>query len=113
MHNNILEENTMNETIKTMLEQINYQRTFMMLGTRKWAYSNDDNWIRFTVDYDNSCDAKCKSVRIWYNEGSDTYTVQGLTKTIIKEEHENVYCDQLLDIIEEVTGMYVTLNRRH
>ena len=47
---------------------------------------------------------------------NDTYTVEGWTirgvKATRKVEVSDVYCDNLMDVFENITGFYLTLNAR-
>lgn len=67
--------------------------------------------FRFTAKAKN----KANQVRVTL-EPSDTYKVEflrifGNTVTTCSE-HTMIYCDQLVDLFEQETGLYLTFNRR-
>jgi hypothetical protein len=81
------------ETRETMLAQIGDGNVYAISGGQfEGETVGDDPAIRLPV-------AHGYSVRVVYNQGSDTYTVQRLYtrlgKTTVKGEVADVYCDQL------------------
>jgi hypothetical protein len=84
------------DTREAMVAQIGGRSVYAISGGRVEADTvGDDPAIRLPV-------AHGYSVRVIYNQGSDTYTVQRLYtrlgKTTVKGEVADVYCDQLGEI---------------
>ena len=90
-----------------------------MLGTKKiWQYNNG-NTLQF--DYRASPASKYGNFcEITYVPGLDLYTVvfkhigtarSGFAVKVIKE-YDHVYADQLIDLFERTTGLYLTLAPR-
>ena len=85
----------------------------MTAMTGAWGFVGDDNSLTFRFK-------SCRQANICKIElnSMDTYTVtffkmnkKSLECPIVKE-FAMVYCDQLMDIFESVTGLYLTLSPR-
>lgn len=91
----------------------------MFLGSKRIYSANDGKTLLF--DYKPQYPSKQGNVcEITYNRGADLYHVKfmhmgtarsGFKKTVIKE-FDGIYADQLMDLFEGVTGLYLTLKPR-
>ena len=98
--------NEINETAKTIIQQLGGLTLLrLLLGTRKVLFN--DNGIRFDI---HGC-RKINHIKIEYNEGADLYDVKffrydKLSLRVIAE-YDDVYADQLCDMIESETGLFL------
>lgn len=77
------------------------------------AYNFVDHGDALSFKFNNVTDIKINYIKITYDEGEDLYNVElgyikGLNYKKVKEMTE-IYFDQLMDIFEAETGMYLTL----
>lgn len=86
-------------------------RLSVMVGAKNFTFSGDESFIAFKwVAKSPTC--KANYLKVVYNS-NDTYTmkflrVYGQKVTEIKE-YSDVYCDQLIELFENTTGLYLTL----
>lgn len=101
------------EVAQIILQQMGgNNRLVAMVGANSFTYGSID-YNGFTqpfVSFKFKMNPKMKSLRVIYEEGKDTYVMQFLGRTgkVIKE-FGDVYCDDLVDIFEETTGLYLRL----
>lgn len=101
------------EIAQIILQQMGgTNRLVAMVGANGFTYGSID-YNGFTqpfVLFKFKMNPKMKSLRVIYEEGKDTYVMQFLGRTgkVIKE-FGDVYCDDLMDIFEETTGLYLRL----
>lgn len=97
-----------NTIAKTILYQIGGNKFIVMTGSKNFLYG--DNYLLMTLSQNKSGANRLKITL----DPSDTYTMQFLKyrpfETEIVKEFSDVYCDQLQDIFEKVTGLYTTLS---
>jgi hypothetical protein len=77
------------------------------------AYNFIDHGNGLSFKFDNVTDKKINYCKVTYDEGEDLYNlefgfIRGLNYKKVKEM-EGIYFDQLIDIFEEETRMYLTL----
>lgn len=110
---------TPKEIAQTILAQLGGQRFIAMTGVSKLAYKDSTLYMRLPR---NASAANRLSITL---DPTDTYTMRffyqsggtlnkkTLAPTPIKEKDveviNDVYCDQLAEIFEHVTGMYTSL----
>lgn len=96
---------------KTILEQFGGARAMVMIGGKDLVASD----YSLTFKFGRGAKNKANRCRITL-EMDDTYTITffKIVKMEVKiiEEIEGVYFDQLMDIFEDRTGMFLTLNPR-
>lgn len=83
-----------------------------MVGANSFIYGPID-YKGFTqpfMAFKFKMNPKIKSLRVIYEEGKDTYVMQFLGRTgKVISEIDDVYCDDLIDIFEQTTGLYLRL----
>lgn len=96
-------------------------RLRMFLGSKRIYSANEGKTLLF--DYKPQYPSKQGNIcEITYNRGTDLYDIAfmqivktrglpGFKKTVIKA-FEGIYADQLMDLFERVTGLYLTLKPR-
>jgi len=99
----------MNETLKTLCQQIGMNKLAVMVGASHMVYSNEHNYIAFRFKMNKQYN-HCK---IQYNAGLDLYTMTfcKVAKFDIKNEKviEGLYADMLNTTFESVTGLATKL----
>ena len=83
-----------------------------MVGAKNFSCSvtEYDGFPQPSVIFQFAMSRKYKYCRVIYNQGADTYVFQLLNnKGEIKFELDNVYCDDLIPLFEEKTGLYLHL----
>ncbi len=100
--------NEINETAKTIIQQLGGLTLLrLLLGTRQVLFSN--NGVRFDI---HGC-AKINCVKIEYDAGMDLYQMKFFRVSAHKAslnlvaQYEEVYADQLCDMIESETGLFL------
>ena len=96
---------------QTILEQVGNQ-AFMMMGTKQLVAKNDRT-LRFNVRGTRKCnwiEIELTPLDV-YTVRFEKYSPSKYTHTTVHTD-EMVYCDQLHDIIESFTGLYLTLFAR-
>lgn len=90
----------MNQTITTMLEQMNLRptneplRLLTALGAKDMLFSDKDNFVQFSVKGDKGVN----KVKVSYNEGQDLYDIEFLNINMRREE--------MVKVIDTVTGIF-------
>jgi len=98
------------EITETILEQMGgIGRLIKFTAARNFI--DHGNGVSFK--FDNVTNIKINYFKVSYDEGEDLYIlefgyIKSLNYTKVKEM-DGIYFDQLLDIFEEETGMYLTL----
>jgi uncharacterized protein YwlG (UPF0340 family) len=100
--------NKINETAKTIIQQLGGLTLLrLLLGTRKVLF-NDKG-----IDFDIQGCAKINRVHIEYDAGMDLYKMKFFRVPASKAplnlvaQYEEVYADQLCDMIESETGLFL------
>ena len=98
----------MNEIVKTIIDQLGGAGLLrLMLGTRQLIFN--DHGIRFDI---HGC-SKINRVQIDYDAGMDLYKmkffhVSGRKASLnLIAEYDEVYADQLCDMIKSETGLFL------
>lgn len=99
------------EIVTNILNQLGGKRFTMITGANMFVAT--ENGVQFSVP-----SPKANKVKIELDV-NDTYTVQffllnkrtGECKLV--DETEGAYCDMLMDLFENATGLYCTLSPRH
>ncbi len=84
----------------------------IMVGASDFSYGTIDykGFVQSYGMFKFKMNTKLKYVRVIYDEGKDTYVMQFLGRTFkVHKEFEDVYCDELVRIFEETTGLYLKL----
>jgi hypothetical protein len=98
------------EIAETILEQLGGIGRLRMF-TAAYNFIDHDKGISFK--FDNVTKIKINYFKVVYDEGGDLYNlefgfIRGLNYKKVKEM-EGIYFDQLMDVFESETGMYLTL----
>jgi hypothetical protein len=98
----------MNEIAKTIVAQLGgFSLLKLLLGTRQLVFN--DRGIRFDIQ---GC-AKINNVQIDYDAGMDLYKMKFFHLSERKAslnlvaEYDDIYADQLCDMIESETGLFL------
>jgi len=109
------------EIHEIILQQLGGRRFTVMTGSKNFIFAKESEehpnpWLRMNLARNSS---KCNRLKIYYNTGLDTYTMEFYKQTISKKDFdvkithkevfENVYCDQLQEIFTQKTGLYTSL----
>jgi hypothetical protein len=107
-------EKEMKKAYEIIADQIGGARQVAMMTGCRILHDGENKLILNGL----KCRAKYNSVTIEYDEGADLYNmrfikfVSGKNPRIIREKKiDGVFCDQLIDIIEEETGLTIALKR--
>ena len=96
---------------KTISSQLGRQALFMMGAKNLMAITPKENEIGGLI-FKISGSKNCNWIRVSLN-GLDLYDVEFIkvwgSKRTVKHRAENVYCDMLHALIEEQTGLYLSL----
>lgn len=96
----------MSDIANTTFNQIGGRQAMVLIGGRASCMGDTLN-IQF-----KGC-RKSNVVKIEYSHGLDLYTMTfyKMAKYELKEvsKHEELYCDMLINIFEEETGLFLTL----
>lgn len=99
-----------NEIATTILSQLGGRGFLMLTGSK--IQTAAPNGITFKLPFNKS---KAGYFKVSLNDG-DTYDLEFFKvrkfKVFSTEKLTNIYCDQLQDIFEEKTGLFVTLRSR-
>lgn len=98
-----------------ILQQIGgHKRLVSFLGAKNFVYSESDKdgyWLSFRLPNRLSKDG-INYIKIELNIGLDVYEMEfgkvGKTSYKVVKKLDVVYCDQLVDLIEENTGLYLS-----
>jgi len=96
------------EIAKIIIEQLGGIHFRMLTGATRFLCG--DTWLMFSLPSDltnNGIDA----VKVTLTP-ADVYTVEVLVRGVVIETIEDVYCDQIRDLFEKVTGLYTSLMPR-
>lgn len=98
----------MNEIAATIVQQLGGIKLLrLMLGTRQVLYNETG------ICFDMAGCSRVNRIQIKYDKGEDTYQVKFLKyrfvgpALILVAEYTDIYCDQLRDLIESETGLYL------
>ena len=99
----------MNNVVKTIIEQIGGNRAFAMIGAKNVIFSDDSLHVKFP----GAGKGWPNKFVIRYDAGSDDYRVEfwrvGRVNFKPMGEFAGVYADQLVELIESKTGLYLSL----
>ena len=100
------------EIANTIIQQMGGRKLCAMVGAKNFTYGAIE-YNGFSQPYmlfQFAMSRKYKYCRVIYNQGADTYIFQLLnSKSEVKFELEDVYCDDLVSLFEEKTGLYIHL----
>jgi len=105
------------DIVKTLFEQINGRQLSVMIGAKEFTQITE-NELSFKIG------KNCKSVNriiITYNYGTDLYTMKFCRDSVSRKTFEfkrkvikeitDCFCDDLIPLIEENTGMTTVMPR--
>lgn len=111
----------------TILEQIGGERSLFMLGCPQAGGATSYTATSLTIRIKNNPEKKVNRITITLDP-TDTYSVRFWrhspqrfmsksgriidSKYTTVSEHSDIYCDGLMDLIEDKTGWFLTLSRR-
>jgi len=95
-----------NEIANIILQQLGGQKISSSIGAKHFVSINNGLQIRWTAKSKN----KSNLITIMLND-RDLYdvkfsTIRG-TNITLRSEHDDIYCDQLVDLFEKETGLYL------
>lgn len=99
------------QVAQTILEQLGGRQFLLMVGGKDLVALSGDGGL--ALRYGSGAKNKANRLRIVYNHGRDTYTVE--FGKIRKHEwqsvskHEDVYADMLQELFTSETGFYTSL----
>lgn len=100
-----------NQVTQTIFNQMGGWQFASLVGTKAIGSQGNTLMVRFTGKAKN----KINLVKVTLS-ADDTYTMEfcraSKAGTVAVKECEGVYCDQLKDIFESTTGLYVSLFAR-
>lgn len=104
----------MNNTVATIAQQIGGINQVHMLTGAKFITSENELMLFFPKMVGKT---KFNKLKIAYNYEADLYNVTAckysrktLTDSTVAE-FRHIYCDQLRDLCEQMTGLYFTFNK--
>lgn len=99
------------EIAKIIAQQIG-GKAFYMLGAKNKIYGENEKGQTY-LGFKIRGSRKANYIKVIYNDGLDIYNIEfGKIRNFeykIVKTVEEVYCDQLHDIIEKETGLYTSL----
>lgn len=103
-----------NQVADTILQQLGGRRFSVLTGAKNFTCTANDPALSFRLSA-NSTKNRINHVKISLN-ASDLYdvTFTAIHGSKVKEiyEAEDVYAENLLDVFEDITGLFATLNTR-
>lgn len=100
----------MNEIAQTIIDQLGGSKMFRMIGVKRVGVGLDSVTLHFVAKALEGINTI--SVVL---DPTDTYTVRFYRSTIkgsnLKYEVNDIYCDQLIDLIENKTGLALRMPR--
>lgn len=100
------------EIANTIIQQMGGRKLCAMIGAKNFTYGaiEYDGFHQPYMIFQFAMSRKYKYCRVIYDQGRDTYIFQLLNnKGEVKFELEDVYCDDLIPLFEEKTGLYLYL----
>jgi len=100
------------EIANTIIQQMGGNKLHAMVGAKNFTYGaiEYDGFYQPYMIFQFAMSRKYKYCRVIYNQGADTYIFQLLNnKGEVKFGLDNVYCDDLIPLFEEKTGLYLSL----
>lgn len=99
------------EIADTIIAQLGGRQFIMLTGSKNFGF--DEKGLSFRV---GTNEKRVTHVKIDYDGGADAYDVYFYslrgTDLRVVAEHHGIFSDQLQDLFENATGLYVTLRRR-
>ena len=96
--------NQINEVAQTIINQIGGQKMFRMIGVKKVGIGLNSITLHFVAKALQGINKINVTL-----DPSDTYTVKFYRSTVkgdnLKYEINDIYCDQLIELIENKTGL--------
>ena len=105
------------EVAEIILQQMGGSRKLVaMVGANKFTYGEKeyDGFVQPYVMFNFKMNPKMNWCKVIYEEGKDTYVMQFIKQSGMKEpkvvqEYKEVYCDDLISLFEQTTGLYLYL----
>lgn len=105
------------QTAETIFQQLGGKRKLtFMIGANNFAFGNDPAKEQVTAQFKfKTCGVctKVNTLKVIYHRCPDVYTVQfykvkrnGVWGLPVSE-HTHIYCDQLIELFEKETGLYL------
>lgn len=97
---------------ETIIQQMGGSKLVAMVDAKNFTYGaiEYDGFYQPYMIFQFAMSRKYKYCRVIYNQGADTYIFQLLNrKSEVKFELEDVYCEDLIPLFEEKTGLYLSL----
>ena len=100
------------EIATTIIQQMGGNKLVAMVGAKNFSFGTIeyDGFTQPYMIFQFAMSRKYKYCRVIYEEGKDTYVFQLLNnKGVVKESISDAYCDDLIPLFEEKTGLYLSL----
>ncbi len=100
------------QTAETIFQQLGGKRKLtFMVGANNFQFHNRPEVEQVDASFKFKMCSKVNFVKVTYHRCPDVYTVKffNLGKASIKEvsKFEHIYCDQLIELFEKETGLYL------
>lgn len=100
------------EIATTIIQQMGGNKLVAMVGAKNFSFGTIeyDGFTQPYMIFQFAMSRKYKYCRVIYEEGKDTYVFQLLNnKGVVKESISDAYCEDLISLFEEKTGLYLSL----
>ena len=102
------------QTAETIFQQLGGKsKLTFMIGANNFAFGNDPAKEQVVASFKFKLWTKANTVQVTYHRCPDVYTVKffNVKKNGVwglpVSEHTHIYCDQLIDLFEKETGLYL------
>ena len=118
---NVKTSSSASPVANTIYSQIGGRNYSMMTGSKKLTYGTTDEGDYLLASIGHGAKNRANRWMIVYDSGSDLYIVRFLRviyrgkdmgKSELISEHTHIFAEDLMDLFEDETGMYVTLMPR-
>jgi hypothetical protein len=101
----------LNDTQKQIIDQLGGEQIFLTMFTGNLVWRAEKEELVFTVAPELEC--RVRKVGIQIDRGTDLYVVSTWdAKGDLYSEISDVYWDQLADVVEQETRLFLTINPR-
>lgn len=119
---NVKTSSSASRVANTIYSQIGGRSYSIMTGSKKLVYGTTDEGDYLLASIGRGAKNRANRWLIVYDRGSDLYIVRFLRviyrgkdmgKSELISEYRDVFAEDLMDLFEDETGMYLTLAPRH
>ena len=102
------------QTAETIFQQLGGKRKLtFMVGAKDFTYGNDPALEQVVAAFKFKMCSKANTIQVTYHRCPDVYTVKFFKVKrngvwgLPVSEHTDIYCDQLIELFEKQTGLYL------